>query len=562
MVTDIKIHLKLLRDQGYDEYNRRVRLRHAMVGNITSDNVMPDNPRFGRRIDRSIYSSVGRDVALALANDNWDGIIGRDESLFARSSHLAALLDDHGLRRCTYCGCVAVADRGDNTVDGDFICRYCIENSFQYSEAEEGFVHDDDAVKVWATSTRHFTVSSNYADDNYRWQEYGRGFWATTDYARAINRGDASPPRETYRTPIPPPPPLTQAQRDVIEANKIYTGYMNCMISTDTAPGGALSKAYNVNSVFNPRQPCAISVYHKSKEYIRQLPSPAYDRLPVPLRVGFEIEMETNYSMVEGYTERDRVKAARQIKHLLNGERGEEHYCLIETDGSVTRGFEVVTAWSGLDTHERILSRFNSDEFKTIIAQHGLKSHDTTTCGLHVTIDRGDMSQLHKSKMVVFMNHPKNRELIEMVCRRYATGYCKIKAGKDSGVDYTKVGRVQYQMDRYHERYDILNFTNPNVIEFRGPKGTLRFETIMATAEFIRMVWQFTNVASAGGLTTPAFLDFVWRPANAAETKYLRPYLIERKVAQAELASTGRLTKTEAIAEAMAMGFIEQTLDL
>jgi hypothetical protein len=329
--------------------------------------------------------------------------------------------------------------------------------------------------------------------------------------------------------------------------------------------------AYGMSNPFNPSHERVIADYHSSCQELQALPSPHFDRMKRPLLIGIELEMEV------GAGGSQHVPAARALKKLFNGDRGQTRYALFEKDGSVSAGFEMVTAWTGLDTHEKILSQLTSVEGEKIKKDYKLRSHDTSTCGLHVTIDRADMNKLHQGKFVVFFNHPSNRPLIETICRRYAEGYCRVKPE-----EFRRVSQVQHNTGG--DRYEIVNFTKANVIEFRGPKGTLRFQTIMATMEFIRMAWLFTEQAAANRLSIAAFLDFVWRRENSFETRYLRDYMVERKIAkpdvkpvidiskpmpgaesgaeQGEAKQQRRLTLTESLADAVAGGFLVVQADV
>lgn len=270
--------------------------------------------------------------------------------------------------------------------------------------------------------------------------------------------------------------------------------------------------AYGLHNPWN-NEAISIGGYHSSISLLRQLPSPEFDNRSPPLLIGMELEV-----IVDENKRRD--EAARKVKQIFNAG---DNYALCENDSSIGYGFEIVTAWTGLDTHERILSRMDTPEFKALIKAYGLKSHNTTTCGLHLTLDRADMSKMHLAKMLVFLNHPGNRVLVEKVCRRYAQSYCKVK--------HDKFVHLTEQLGAGgSDRYEILNTTKPRVLEFRGPRGTLRWQSILAAMEFIRLLWLFTRDAEADKLTTEAFVKYAWKTERSSDTKHLREFLVRRRI--------------------------------
>jgi hypothetical protein len=198
-------------------------------------------------------------------------------------------------------------------------------------------------------------------------------------------------------------------------------------------------------------------------------------------------------------------------------------YALCENDGSLNHGFEMVTAYTGLDVHAEQLKFF----------EKGLKgaiSHDSDTCGLHVHICKADMTTLHGAKMILFINDQANHKLVRAIARRDDSDYAKIKNKKDDtywlkdavrGCD-TKRSQLR---SLNADRYEALNFKNTNTIEFRLFKGSMVYSTIMACLEFTYATWFFTRQSSTKNLTTDQFLKFICANENRADTKNLRAYL-------------------------------------
>lgn len=214
-------------------------------------------------------------------------------------------------------------------------------------------------------------------------------------------------------------------------------------------------------------------------------------------------------------------------------------YALCEEDGSLDNGFEMVTAYTGLDVHKEQLQYFK-EQFE------GALSHKTSTCGLHIHVCKSDMSTLHACKMVLFINDADNQKLIYALARRDSSSYSKIHDKKNdkhwlkdamSAGENASDNKLQkkYQIRNLNsDRYEALNFKNERTIEFRLFKGTLKYQTIMACLEFTFATWHFCKDASQNELTTAKFLEFISKPENRCDTRFLRTYLKEKGFTLAE----------------------------
>lgn len=256
---------------------------------------------------------------------------------------------------------------------------------------------------------------------------------------------------------------------------------------------------------------------HSSKRLLGHIPS-SYDNRKPRVLLGLELELEVNNnydldSKAESILDR--------IGTYYNSEGNSFRYALIEEDCSIDRGFEIVTAYTGIDVHKKQLKLFKDQV-------SGCKSHNTDTCGLHIHICKSTMTMLHASKLILFINDPENDPLVYALARRRDNGYCKKKDIENK--DW--ITRALEYQDRSNQlcslnwdRYEALNFQNEKTIEFRLFRGSLKFLTIMACLEFTYASWHFTQSASANELKTEHFLNWICKPENRSDTKHLRIYL-------------------------------------
>jgi len=189
-----------------------------------------------------------------------------------------------------------------------------------------------------------------------------------------------------------------------------------------------------------------IGDYHSSRGRLGHIPS-AYDERKPRVLLGLELELE-----IDG----DIYNRAESLLGAI-GKYKDHQYALCEHDGSLNHGFEMVTAYTGLDVHQKQLRFF---EGKTL---RGATSHDTSTCGLHVHICKADMTTLHGAKMILFINDEANKKLIRSIARRDSTyGAIKNKkADKEWIANALGNDRKKYQlMSLNADRYEALNFKN------------------------------------------------------------------------------------------------------
>jgi len=258
-----------------------------------------------------------------------------------------------------------------------------------------------------------------------------------------------------------------------------------------------------------------IGEYHSSSDNLGKIPS-LFDKRKAQIFLGLELEIEVNEEI-------SRSEKAQTILNAIGTYRDDKNngftYCLAEDDGSLNYGFELVTGYTGLDVHEKQLAYFK----KPI---RGLRSHDTSTCGLHIHIDKRNMSLNHATKMILFMNDSGNQKLIKTIARRSSSRFAKIANKK---ADYQWLKSAKRSTDPLRtlndDRYESLNFQNDRTIEFRLFKGTLKFESIMSCLEFTYATWFFCKDYGYQDLTVENFIKFICKPENRSDTKYLRAYL-------------------------------------
>lgn len=224
-----------------------------------------------------------------------------------------------------------------------------------------------------------------------------------------------------------------------------------------------------------------------------------------------EVQRSPNYS---GNTN----ALAGKVHEVLNPSLEVGEYCYFERDGSIGDGFEIVTQPAGLDIHRLKFGLF----LNNAAIKEGMRSHAGGACGFHVHVGRQYLSQSQIYRMQAFINDPRNKGLVAKIARRYnnGSGYARFKPelsslspnGKQSG-----------------DRYDALNVTNTDTVEFRIFRGSLRYESIIAALEFVNAMVEFCMPGQIplNEFNSIGFRRYINRPENEEDTKFLRPYISE-----------------------------------
>jgi len=210
---------------------------------------------------------------------------------------------------------------------------------------------------------------------------------------------------------------------------------------------------------------------------------------------------------------------ARQILAILNGDPYSKKNAYCKHDGSLEAGFEIVSQPATLNYHMKKIPWNQAFEY---LLNVGYRSGDTATCGLHVhfnCIFLGDSQEdflKAEGKLLAFFEENwseivrfsrRNRRQIERWCKRY--GHRDIREAYN---------------DNDNSRYFAINFQNSTTDEIRIFKGTLRYETFIATLQFVHNLVLFCKrTKDNDDVEWKTFLKFVRKdPKNIILIEYLQ----------------------------------------
>lgn len=177
----------------------------------------------------------------------------------------------------------------------------------------------------------------------------------------------------------------------------------------------------------------------------------------------------------------------------------------LKHDGSLDDGFEVVTHPMTLEYARRFMPNRLRE-----LANLGMRSHDTSTCGLHVHINRSFLSDTEQHRLGYFVLIQQDK--IKLLARRGNVGYSKYK---DIDGTYNN-DSIKYNSDRY----EALNWQNDYTIEFRMFRGTLNVKTYIATLEFVDSVARFVKTVHTEDIRNTAKCWKLYREFIAGKAEY------------------------------------------
>lgn len=160
-------------------------------------------------------------------------------------------------------------------------------------------------------------------------------------------------------------------------------------------------------------------------------------------------------------------------------------YC--KHDGSLNTGFEIVTHPCTLEYHT---ASFGWDKVCQIAVDNGFKSHDTSTCGLHIHVGRwqlgNDSGERDRTASKIILLVDRHWDNIVKFTRREVRKLDEWARRPDISLrNYMdeKLAIAVALATMRNGRYQAVNLTNNSTVEFRMFRGTLEPRTILASLQ-------------------------------------------------------------------------------
>ncbi len=245
-------------------------------------------------------------------------------------------------------------------------------------------------------------------------------------------------------------------------------------------------------------------------------PEPIFHPTPSQTDLFLGVELETdNYP--------DLSESASDLTDL----DPDQDLFYLKEDGSLSRGIEIVTHPATLDFHK---TSFPWDKILQTVRQNEGKSHDTSTCGLHVHFNSNFFGPRDSKQ------HDLNALKLVYLFQKFWPQLVKFSRRDEYSLDiWAKRYKECHSLNQVQElpnirsykrgnagRYYAINLGNHRTIEIRIFRGTLKYTTLIATLELVDFLAHYvtkTPIVALYRLTWPGLIK------RAQALGY--PYLVE-----------------------------------
>ena len=402
---------------------------------------------------------------------------------------------DAGYVQCDLCEEWVPEDEAYTTHDGDVICQACYDDDFFTCE-ECGEIHRIDDMVV---------VDRNYASECYVCEDC-----AERDYYHCEDCGEWVSARHVYY------------DSNLTICDDCADNYVTCYDCGDVVHMD--DAYYNEDDEEYYCRDCAPD--HQRSRAIHDYgykPSPEFH-----LDEG-EVRSETLTFGVE--LEVDNGSSPNLLAEEL-ADLGEPIY--MKHDGSLDEGVEIVTHPCSLSYHE---STLDWCQISATCHEHGFKSHDTSTCGLHIHVGRAQMGDDPDSRAVtagnlVLLTNAIWDQLV-LFTRRTESKLSRWAARNEIPelntmpelLDDALLTRAALNTSK-NGRYQAVNLSPRDTVEFRIFRGTLKVTTLMASLQLVSNLTKYAMTHTPTECLTATWEDVL----SIEEHKELRSYCADRNI--------------------------------
>ena len=188
-----------------------------------------------------------------------------------------------------------------------------------------------------------------------------------------------------------------------------------------------------------------------------------------------------------------------------------QDFALCKHDGSLNNGFEIVSAPATITALKQGWTKFCEANYSD-----QLSAWHTSTCGMHIHVDRASLTPLEIGKLLVFVNGKSNSKFMEAI------------AGRDSHQWSAKKYKTIKDALHRSDKYEALATHKPKTIEFRIFRGNIAKQGIMRNIEFVDALCNFVRTVgmdkdtdTVNRLSYTNFIEYM----NTSENKGSYPYL-------------------------------------
>ena len=380
---------------------------------------------------------------------------------------------------CPYCGCV-LDEWTHQDPDGDPCCDECFEDRFFYCECCDAVEDRDNGVYIADTAEFICEDCAERSGNYFCCQDCGKWY----------------------------------------SERKLSLYDDNCCICTycedDWRECETCSCLFHINSGYYDEYSCEWFCYDCYEERPRRsINDYSYKPFPNFLTTtddhsgarfyGIELEVDDGHDANDCAADIAADTASVYMKH----------------DGSLNTGFEIVTHPATLRYH---MQRLPWKQITDICRDYSFKSHDTTTCGLHIHIGREELPEDTPEKLLIVFE--KLWPQLVRFSRRTENAlqsWARCPEFDAQPTDCAATLKEKAYKHRGKGRYQAVNLTNRNTIEIRIFRGTLKHTSIIAALQLLDTILDYCEAHTAAEL-----MQTTWADITRSDFAELRTYLAER----------------------------------
>lgn len=214
-------------------------------------------------------------------------------------------------------------------------------------------------------------------------------------------------------------------------------------------------------------------------------------------------------------------KESNNADEILEIGNNSAEHIYIKSDGSLNDGMEIVTHPMTLDYH---LNGFCWKDVMHECVRLGYRSHQTSTCGLHIHVNRDSLGKTSDeqeevvSRILYFVEHHWNEMLKFSRRSEYAMNRWASRYGYENNpkaiLDKAKKGNKG--------RYSAVNLCNYHTVEFRMFRGTLKYNTLTAALQMVHRICDAAVSMSDYEISKLSWSDFVSEITEPELIQYLK----------------------------------------
>lgn len=208
----------------------------------------------------------------------------------------------------------------------------------------------------------------------------------------------------------------------------------------------------------------------------------------------------------------------------MNIANDNEEHIYIKGDGSLDDGMDIVSHPMSLEYHKY----FCWEDIMHKAVYLGYRSHQTSTCGLHIHVNRDSLGEtvgdqeLVISRILYFVEHHWNELLkfsrrSESAMNRWAARY---------GYENSPKAIMEKAKKGSCGRYAAVNLCNYSTVEFRLFRGTLKRNTLIAALQLVNEMCNAAVFMSDCEIQALSWSEFVSKLTEPELIQYLK----ERKL--------------------------------